>query len=430
MSRNRNDGSRPRDFNDREFDAEWPDEAAPDGRFDNERETASEDASRPQAAAPGERVSSQQADAHRNSGARPRETIIPPVAPEAETDTGQSCIMIGPAASGKTTLLTAIKRACDLPSQDGLNLEFIPEKATAEKIKTAIDKITNRQEGHPATGDVRNYPFEVHVSAKAPNFWSQPLEADLHIVMSDGGGGFLLPTVDISKDVISQDNRNQLINEALNATSMILCVDITRPGSTLLEKELAISFAEMARPIVFSSPVHWTTQLWSKLQRRPIPPGRARRKRCLNVDRFLLLLTQVDKLCYRLPSSIDRTIRFAEMIEPVEQARDLLGVPVLKTIQSFLKPGARFAVGVISAMGFHPLTGDPFADVDGTPLNLASESGEDILRRWTPYGIRDAIYFLATGECRGTVKELTPGYLMSGAEPLEFSYSTNHQKEV
>ena len=153
-------------------------------------------------------------------------------------------------------------------------------------------------------------------------------------------------------------------------------------------------------------------------------------KSCLNVDRFLLLLTQVDKLCHQLPQGIDRTVRFAEMIDPVEQARELLGVPVLKTIQNSLKPGAQFAVGVISAMGFHPRTGDPFADVDGTPLNLDSESGEDILRRWTPFGIRDAIYFLATGKCRGRVKELRPADLRAGLEPLEFSYTATSHKEA
>lgn len=424
MSRERNGDGEPRDYNDREFDTEGPD-ANSSNPFVGEREATTEGRDpQPQSAAPREPISSQPSDSAQDGGARPRETVVPPVNYEEATETNQSCIMIGPSASGKTTLLTAIKRACDLPSEDGLNLEFIPEKATAELIKRAIDKIINRQEGLPVTQGVGNYPFEVHVTSKAPNFWSPPLEADLHVVMSDGGGEYLLPPDD-SSDALRQKYRKELVDAALNANSMIFCVDVTRPGSTLLEKELAISFAEMARPVVFSSQVHWTAQLLSKLQRRPAPRGRVRRKQCLNVDRFLLLLTQVDKLCYQLPPSIEKTIRFAKMIDPVEQARDLLGVPILKTIQSMLKPGAHFAVGVISAMGFHPLTGDPFADVDGTPLNLASESGEDILRRWTPYGIRDAIYFLATGECRGTVKELTPGYLVSGPEPLEFTYLTN-----
>src|ERR1700687_3078413 len=89
-------------------------------------------------------------------------------------ESSHPCVMLGPARSGKTTLLTAIKRACDQPAEDELNLEFIPHKETAEKIRTAIHKIVERQQGHEATSNVGNYPFDVHVSAKAPNFWSPP----------------------------------------------------------------------------------------------------------------------------------------------------------------------------------------------------------------------------------------------------------------
>lgn len=430
MSRNQNDGGRPIDYNDRDFEAGDDGEPEPDSsaRSGEAASGRSADANR---GASAEHTYSQTSAPPPNPGVNSGEADPPPIDYREAAEPNQSCIMLGPAGSGKTTLLTAIKRACDIPAQDGLNLEFIPGPETAREIKKAIDKIINRKRGHPATQGVNNYPFEVHVSAKPPNFWSPPLEADLHVVMSDGGGGFLLPADENENEGTRQNYRNQLIEKARHASSMILCVDITTPGSMTLEKELAISFAEMAKPVEFASTVHWKTQLLSRLRRRPVPRGQPRRKRCLNVDRFLLLLTQVDKLCHQLPPSVERTVRFAEMIDPVEQARDLLGVPILKTIQSMLKPGARFAVGIISAMGFHPLTGNPFADIDGTPLNLGSaESGEDILRRWTPYGIRDAIYFLTTGICRGNVKELTPGYLMNGAEPLEFSYSTNHQKEA
>ena len=338
----------------------------------------------------------------------------------------QSCVMLGPVKSGKTTLLTAIKRACDQPANDGLNLEFIPGAETAKRIRIAVNNIVERQHGHKATEDVGTFPFEVHVTARPPHFWSPPLEEDLYVVMSDGGGGFLLPTT----DKIDQVFRPKLIEIARTAKSLILCVDISNPASTTLEKELAISFAEMSKPTLTWSKVHWTAKFWAWILRRPVPQPRKRMKSCLNVERFLLLLTQVDKLCHQLPQGIDRTVRFAEMIDPVEQARELLGVPVLKTIQNSLKPGAQFAVGVISAMGFHPRTGDPFADVDGTPLNLDSESGEYILRRWTPFGIRDAIYFLATGKCRGRVKELHPSDLRAGLEPLEFSYTATSHKEA
>ena len=360
----------------------------------------------------------------------PPEEIVRTTEPKV-ANSHQSCVMLGPVKSGKTTLLTAIKRACDQPADDGLNLEFIPGVETAKKIKTAVDQIAERKTGHESTTNVGTFPFEVHVTAKAPHFWSAPLEEDLYVVMSDGGGGFLLPAQETySNDKTITGFRSALVATARTAKSLILCVDISNSASTTLEKELAISFAEMSKPTPTWSTVHWTAKLWSWIRRKPVPQPRKRMKSCLNVERFLLLLTQVDKLCHQLPEGIDRTVRFAEMIDPVEQARELLGVPVLKTIQNSLKPGAQFAVGVISAMGFHPRTGDPFADVDGTALNLDSESGEDILRRWTPFGIRDAIYFLATGKCRGRVKELHPAHLRGGPEPLEFTYTATSHKEA
>ena len=400
-----NDDRPPRDFND-EFDRE-------DGSDTNDFKPP---------------------EPSRVNNQRARESVADEVARSIEPHVipnAQSCVMLGPAESGKTTLLTAIKRACDQPSDDGLNLEFIPGAETARKIKIAINNIVERQDGHKATIDVGTFPFEIHVSSKAPNFWSPPLEEDLYVVLSDGGGGFLLPGKEtIADDPATRKYRPELIETARRAESMILCVDISNPASTTLEKELAISFAEMSKPTPTWSTVHWTAKFWAWLQRKPVPQPRKRMKSCLNVDRFLLLLTQVDKLCHQVPQGIDRTVRFAEMIDPVEQARELLGVPVLKTIQNTLKPGSQFAVGVISAMGFHPRTGEPFADVDGTPLNLDSESGEDILRRWTPFGIRDAIYFLATGKCRGRVKELHPADLRAGPEPLEFSYTATSHKEA
>lgn len=340
----------------------------------------------------------------------------------------QTCVMIGPARSGKTTLLAAIRRACEQPSEDGLNLEFVSGASTAQLISTAIDKIINRGRGFDATLDVLNHEFEVHLTAKGAHFWSPPVEASLHVMMNDSGGGYLLPAGEIRQ---AKDYRSEVISEARRANSMILCVDATRPGVILLEKELAVAFSEITTRREVPTPIHWKERLWNKLNRRPSPSERNRVRRCLNAGRFLLLLTQVDKLCYQLPPHITRTIRFAEMIDPVEQARSLLGITLLKMIRSALKPSATFAVGISSAYGFNPLTGNPFADTDGTPINLGSaESGEEILRRWTPYGIRDAIYFLTTGEARGTVKPVLPEDLTPGPEPIEFVYSNGHRKEV
>jgi hypothetical protein len=344
-------------------------------------------------------------------------------------------IMIGPSRSGKTTLLLAIGRACHLAEDADLELEFVPDENTGQLMKRAIERITNRQQGPPATrGKPEHYPFWIHVSDKPRSFWEPPLDADLYTVMSDGGGGYLLPPEDVS--VESEQWRNELIASAKSAVSIIFCIDATAPESSILEKELPLLLSKITEPRIVDVKLtlrqrmqNWFHQHMNRFRRRPYPPLKTRRsKPCLNVDRFLLLLTQVDKLCYKM----DDPARYASMINPVEQARELLGISLLNSIRSALKPGAVLAAGISSAWGFRS-DGEPFADPDGTPVAVAGESGEDILRRWTPFGIRDALYFIATGRCRGTVKELARRdlELMHGVEPIPFTFRpSNEQAEV
>jgi hypothetical protein len=349
----------------------------------------------------------------------PRPPRRPRVTQQPSADRSDPCVMIGPTRSGKTTLLLAFGSACTLSYGDGLKLEFVPEENTALKMKETIDRITGRRGGPQATeGKPGEYPFWIHVSEKPKNFWEVPLDRDLYMMMGDAGGGFSFPEDELTGPAI--DFRDELMQMARNAGSLVFCVDVTKPRASVLERELPVLLSRITTPVDVRVPVPWQQRLRDKLLRQRTPEVRIRRMRRLNVSRFLLLLTQVDKLCHKL----DKPAWFASTIDPVEQVRELLGLPLLNSIQSALKPGTSFAAGICSAWGFHPVTGRPFADQNGKPINLAAETGEEILRRWTPFGIRDAIYFIATGKCRGTVKQVMPHDLevSGGHEAMEFSY--------
>jgi hypothetical protein len=362
-----------------------------------------------------------------SNGTPPRSsTLTQNNAPPRPSTDRHTCVMIGPADSGKTTLLAAIKRACEQEAEDDMNLGFVAEPETARLISLALGRMARRETGRRSTNEVQNYPFEINLTAKAPNFWSPPIRVKLSVTMNDSPGGAVFPTEDRTD---LSDKRNSVIAQAKTATSMILCVDITRPSVLTLQQQLPLAFAEIVEKHPVSTPIHFKEMLWNKLRGRfggSTQDGHAFfEPLCLNVDRFLLMLTQVDKLCYQLPHSIKQTVRIAEIIDPVEQARSLFGPELLKMIRNVLKPDADFAVSVTSAFGFHPLTGNSFADFDGRASPLSTDSGEDILRRWTPYGIRNAIYFLATGRARGTVKRLLPGDFKPGPEPIDFTYSND-----
>jgi len=94
-------------------------------------------------------------------------------------------------------------------------------------------------------------------------------------------------------------------------------------------------------------------------------------------------------------------------MEPVALAVQLLTPHLLGTLLDSLKPNAQLAVGICSSYGFIPQTGGTFADVTGKPNVVSEGQGEAVLRRWTPFGIREAIYFIATGKSRGSVKRIT-----------------------
>jgi hypothetical protein len=264
-----------------------------------------------------------------------------------------------------------------------------------------------------------------------------PVKEDLEIVMSDGAGGYLLP---LEEDPHSEAFRREMIARVGRASTLVLCVNIVDLNLTLLKTELSRLLSKTRRAREVEIPLtlkerlrvgiagrinSWKIRIGNSLGPGscsvPTRPGRVaarngngthrRTRACLAADRFLLLLTQVDKLCDLFPDEV-LPVNVAKMIDPVEQAKYLLGPPLLKEVYDSVRPGGKVAVGICSALGFHPETGTPFADVNGRPLSWPGEPGEELLRNWTPFGVRDAIYFIATGNCRGTIKEVTKAGLL------------------
>jgi hypothetical protein len=75
-------------------------------------------------------------------------------------------------------------------------------------------------------------------------------------------------------------------------------------------------------------------------------------------------------------------------------------------IHSALRDDARMAIGICSALGFNAETGGTFVDSNGNIRN-ENYAPDEMLKRWRPFGIRDAVYFLAGGGAYGTVELYT-----------------------
>jgi hypothetical protein len=341
---------------------------------------------------------------HSERSSRPFAETVPVNGASAGQE-GRPCIIIGASGSGKTSLLLAIHRACHMPDGDNLELAFVAEEATHNLIKKSTQIVTELTGGPQATdvaADDQDYPFRIEARTVKRAFLEAPVRASIHMVVKDVPGGALLP-----EDKSQEENRafkarrDEVVQFAKNAGTLLFCVDATEPHSDILEAQLPKLLYEMSS-VVAVSEILPERSLFSFLRRTP-PPMWYRDRRCISVDRFLLLLTKVDQLCEGLESPE----RYANWIDPVEQARGLLGPALLNSIRSYLRPNCSFAVGVSSAWGFDQVSGHPFAGAQGHVGKGRHITPERILLDWTPFGIRDAIFYIASGRCRGTVRDVT-----------------------
>jgi hypothetical protein len=321
-------------------------------------------------------------------GSTPPATAGP--APLAAGETG--CAVIGPSAAGKTSLLLALGRACLLPEPGDPDLIFVPDDTTAGLMKQAIRESLDARFRRRASRKPVTYGFHLRPAAPATRWRKAPF-SPLKVAIHDGPGGALFPAEKIegytSEDVVRW--QAQMFASAREASVLLFCVNAEHPQSDLWQTHLPGFIDQIAGHGV------------------PL-------QRTLAADRVLILLTKVDRLCERVVRGEGSTAgRFvgglerrpemvARHLDPVEQARHLLGPSVLNLIRSALKRKAHLAVGVASAGGFNPRSGRSHWEPDGKPRQVAGESADDILRRWVPFGVRDAIFFVASGRCRGTVR--------------------------
>jgi hypothetical protein len=356
------------------------------------------------------------------------------------------CVIMGASQAGKTTLLGAVAQACSLPRRDpeDYHLKFlVGERGTGTFVRRAYQDMLLGAPGD-ATHDVQRYRFAARVT-RPRTFWrpADPTEATLTI--NDGPGGALFPD---AVDAHTEDRggltqwEESMIEDAVSASCLVLCVDCSVPDTDLVLSQLADrlrDFSSRAAPTT-AEPVTetWGQRLYRRLERihGAHRPRRRVAERWLNADRFLLLLTKVDVLAERVAAAHDRASgvpvgttppsAVAAAIDPVHQACELLGEVFLQQILGALRPGAELAVGLTSARGFDAETGRPFRarpappwtddDPEALDEDPASDAAESpaYLKDWAPVGLRDAVIFMVRGEARGAVRTVDEGALLPG----------------
>lgn len=314
-----------------------------------------------------------------------------------------SCVIVGPAQSGKTTLLLAMQQACLQAGQnrrnqhgenpyeqqagDGYKLDFVPESESTAALVSLAGEFLFRGKTVQASRELTDYSFRIflnHLEKPGP-------EVSRQITVTDGPGGYLFPGEGGWRNAKSPAWKD-LLDRAQSAQNLVLCVDGSNPGVDTL--------------------YHGLPDLILHLK------GESPR---LRYSRVLLLTTKIDKVIgnfqtasqekcigyswpYPQSDSLWNGVRIARMLDPIAQVRQLLG-KVIEILQGSLASDASLAVGLCSALGFDRETGAAFVST----LQNEGNSNDTMalrLRDWEPFGVREAILFLLVGETQHPVAEV------------------------
>jgi hypothetical protein len=295
-----------------------------------------------------------------------------------------SCTIIGPSNAGKTTFLVALQQACLQSGEDEFDLDFLADnEQTLQLLRLASDLLFD---GLPmaSSSEVVTYAFRVQVKDRR---CSDP-EFDCSMCVTDGPGGHLLPQ---ERGARGRDSSewDSLIAAARGAHSLVLCVDASAP-------QLAALYCGLPELITAM-----------KQGERRLPHRRV-----------LLLLTKIDLIIDafvhsargsqqdrmrpgRVDAGYQESATIARMLSPLGQAEALLG-KIVEMIRAGVRSDAVFAVGACSALGLQALQTASRRKRGGLP------SVAERLATWSPFGVREALLFLAAGDIRHPIERVPP----------------------
>lgn len=318
------------------------------------------------------------------------------VTPEVRHD----CILLGPSGVGKSSLLGALGRSSAHELEE-TQISIVRGRALADLSGQAALAMGSVASILEPTADPVTYDFQLTVQTR---LGTAPIEAE--ILLQDWPGGVLFKAG--RKDSLHEDPQAQRCLRAAQETSnLVLCIDSMLPNRLLWEIIL---------PQLLSNLTVSAGRLLPRLGRagRTDVPPILSPKRHLPFDRVLILLTKIDVLCNAVVEAVSDSelpstgpispllLRLAQNphdlarhLDPLRLTEDCLGRALLDQLLSALKPQAKLAAGLTSAWGLETL---PNTDEQGSPA----------LHKWSPFGLDEAILYLATGETRTPVALIPP----------------------
>lgn len=306
------------------------------------------------------------------------------------------CILLGAAGAGKSSFLSVLGRACQGEEREDLKVAVSPGAALAALAGEAARLVAGGAGEMEATTEPASYDFQLMVETRTTEL------LHLEVIAQDLPGGEIFG-LSAGEPPPKRSARAKLwLQAARRASCLVLCVDAMQPERLRWEillpqliDDLSVSSGRLVARL-------------SRLGQHDVPPMLSP-KRQLPYSKILILLTKIDQVCAAVTSATaanrsttgkpvppilsrlaHRPRQFATQIDPVCLAVDRLGGTFLGQLRAAAAPDTSLAVGLVSAWGF--------VTSDAAPS----------LETWLPFGIRESVLFIATGEARQPVKALTP----------------------
>jgi hypothetical protein len=346
----------------------------------------------------------------------------------------QRWVVIGPSGSGKSAFVSSLEQVVATGTEDGRDLRIDARNSACQELFTAaIDRLLDNPLTSTAEATELRFTLEARVRPGSGDAGA-PFRV-MNVELADAAGKWMFSSTGehLTSDYATS-GLDKLAARWPTADSLLVMVPSYRASDNPvpINQEIRSGLSHLLQKMRTRHAIEaadsrtWWRRRWDSMRGRTVELPKARR---LAFKRVLICVTMADVLAEQLlrdfqewkrcteldpesplpcplPSRVaaipNLTAReIAESLEPVATVRRKISDAAIQQILDAVAPGCPVAVALMSVKGFNE-DGDPLTDMSGL-ANPASGGAktqrwrERVVNDWQPWGVRAALYFLATG---------------------------------